>query len=50
MPGAGNTEIILNPRTYRLMGQDLVLGPRHQLVNGTAILRQTLVSGPGVWP
>lgn len=50
LPGAGNTEIILNPRTYRLMGQDLVLGPRHQLVNGTAILRQTLVTGPGVWP
>ncbi len=50
MPGAGNTEIILNPRTYRLMGQSLVLGPRHQLVNGTAILRQALVSGPGVWP
>ena len=50
MPGAGNTEIILNPRTYRLMGQDVLVGPRHQFVNGTAILRQTLVSGPGVWP
>jgi hypothetical protein len=50
MPGAGNMEIILNPRTYRLMGQDLLMGPRHQLVNGTAILREALVSGPGVWP
>jgi hypothetical protein len=50
MPGAGNMEIILNPRTYRLMGQDLLVGPRHQLVNGTAILREALVSGPGVWP
>jgi hypothetical protein len=50
LPGAGNNELILSPRTYRLMGQDLLLGPRHQLVNGTAILRQTLVSGPGVWP
>jgi hypothetical protein len=50
MPGAGNMVIILNPCTYRLMGQSLVLGPRHQLVNGTAILHWTLVSGPGVWP
>ncbi len=50
LPGAGHNEIILNPHTYRLMGQDLLLGPRHQLVNGTAILRQRLVSGPGVWP
>jgi hypothetical protein len=50
MPGAGNVEIILNPRIYRLMGQSLLVGPRHQLVNGTAILRQALVSGPGVWP
>jgi hypothetical protein len=50
MPGAGNVEIILNPRTYRLMGQSLLVGPRHQLVNGTAILRQAPVSGPGVWP
>ena len=50
LPGAGNTEIILSPRSYRLMGDDLLLGPRRQLVNGTAILRETLVSGPGVWP
>ncbi len=50
LPGAGNTEIILSPRSYRLMGDDLLLGPRRELVNGTAILRETLVSGPGVWP
>jgi hypothetical protein len=50
LPGAGNTEIILSPRTYRLMGDDLLLGPRHQLISGTAILRETPVSGPGVWP
>jgi hypothetical protein len=50
LPGAGNTEIILSPRTYRLMGDDLLLGPCRQLINGTAILREALVSGPGVWP
>jgi hypothetical protein len=50
LPGAGNTEIILSPRTYRLMGDDLLLGPRHQLISGTAILRETPVSRPGVWP
>ena len=50
LPGAGNTEIILSPRTYRLIGDDLLLGPRRQLVSGTAILRETPVSGPGVWP
>jgi hypothetical protein len=50
LPGAGNTEIILDPRTYRLMGDNVLWGPRHQLLNGTAILRQALVSGPGVWP
>jgi hypothetical protein len=50
LPGAGNTEIILDPRTYRLRGDNVLWGPRHQLLNGTAILRQALVSGPGVWP
>ena len=50
LPGAGNTEIILSPRTYALMGDNLLLGPRHQLISGTAILRETPVSGPGVWP
>jgi hypothetical protein len=50
LPGAGHMEIILNPRTYRLMGADLLQGPRRQLDEGTAILREALVSGPGVWP
>jgi hypothetical protein len=50
LPGVGHVEIILSPRTYRLMGDDVVLGPRHQLLQGTAILRQALVSGPGVRP
>ncbi len=50
LPGGGNMEIILNPRTYRLMGDDLLWGPRHRLLNGTAILQKALVSGPGVWP
>jgi hypothetical protein len=50
LPSAGNTEIILDPRTYRLMGDNVLGGPRHQVLNGTAILRQALVSGPGVWP
>ena len=48
--GGGNEEIILNPRTYHLMGDSLLWGPRHRLVNGTAILREALVPGPGVWP
>jgi hypothetical protein len=50
LPGGGNEEIILDPRTYHLMGDGLLWGPRHHLLNGTAILRKTLVSGPGVWP
>jgi len=50
LPGGGNMEIILNPRTYRLMGDDLLWGPRRQLLNGTAILQEALVSGPAVWP
>lgn len=50
MPGGGNEEIILNPRTYHLMGDSVLWGSRHRLLNGTAILREALVSGPGVWP
>jgi len=50
LPGAGSTEIILSPRTYRLMGDDLLLGPRRQLINGTAILREALVSGRACGP
>jgi hypothetical protein len=50
LPGGGRKEIILNPRSYRLMGGNLLWGARQRLLNGTAILQRTLVSGPGVWP
>jgi hypothetical protein len=50
LPGGGNEEIILSPRTYHLMGDSLLWGPRHRLLDGTAILREALVSGPGVRP
>lgn len=49
-------EIIVSPRTYRLMAYEFVLprtpGPRSQAlsIKGTAILQETLVSGPGVRP
>jgi hypothetical protein len=49
LPGAGRTEIIVSPRTYRLMGDDTLLG-QHRILSGTAILHQALVSGPGVRP
>jgi len=49
-PGGGRQEIILNPRSYRLMGDNLLWGPRQRLLDGTAILQRALVSGPGVWP
>ena len=41
-------EIILNSLTYRLMGINFYLRDGHWLFNGTAILRQALVAGPGV--
>lgn len=47
--GGGKEEIILNPRTYRLMG-DTLQGPNGHADSGTAILRRALVSGPGVRP
>jgi hypothetical protein len=50
LPGGGRKEIILNSRSYRLMGDNLLWGARQRLLNGTAILQKTLVSGPGVWP
>jgi hypothetical protein len=49
-PGGGNTELIFDSRTYRLMGDSLLWGPSHQLLNGTAILREAAVSGPGASP
>jgi hypothetical protein len=50
LPGAGNEELIFDPRSYDLMGNDLLLGPGQQPLNGTAILQRALVSGPGVSP
>lgn len=41
-------EIILNSRTYHLMGIDFYLRHHHYMFNGVAILRQVLVSRPGV--
>jgi hypothetical protein len=49
LPNVGRVEIVLNPRTYRLMGVNL-WGSHDYLISGTAILRSALVSGPGVWP
>jgi len=45
---ASYEEIILSSRTYRLMGIDFYQVHEHYLFNGTAILRQVLVSRPGV--
>jgi hypothetical protein len=45
-----NMELIFDSRTYRLMGNDLLVGPSHRPVSGTAILREALVSGPGAAP
>jgi hypothetical protein len=50
LPGGGHKEIILNPRSYHLMGDNLLWGAPQRLLNGTAILQKALVSGPGVWP
>jgi len=48
-------QLILDPTTYRLMGQQLVLAPSAgaaagRVLSGTAILRTAPVSGPGVLP
>lgn len=48
--GPGAEEIILNPRTYHLMGYDDFPWGHPQMGWGIAILRQALVSGPGVRP
>ena len=52
--GGGKDEIIINPRTYRLMGQRLVAahapGSRAKILSGTAILHTALVAGPGIQP
>ena len=49
-------EIILSPRTYRLMANQITIPPapgsssQAPTVAGTAILREALVSGPGITP
>jgi hypothetical protein len=49
-------EIILSPRTYRLMANEITLRPapgssgQAPTVAGTAILREAVVSGPGITP
>lgn len=52
--GGGVDEIVINPRTYQLMGQQLIAsqpgGSGRQVLSGTAILRMALVSGPEVQP
>jgi hypothetical protein len=53
--GGGFDELILDPKTFALMGQQLTLGPAAgakvgQIVGGVAILKSALVSAPGVMP
>jgi hypothetical protein len=50
LPGGGAEEIILNPRTYHLMGHEDFLWGHPQMPSGIAILREALVSGPGARP
>ena len=53
-PGGGNEEIILDPHTYGLMGDDTLVRPSPgsapRVRNGVAYLRVALVRGPGVLP
>jgi hypothetical protein len=51
--GGGADTLIINPRTYRLMGQQLTVTAGKnagQVDSGMAVLRRVLVSGPGVSP
>jgi len=53
--GGGFDELILDPKTFRLMGQQLTLGQAAgakagQIVGGVTILKTALVSGPGILP
>jgi hypothetical protein len=52
--GGAVDQIVINPHTYQLMGQQLITrqpgGSGRQVLSGTAILRMALVSGPGVQP
>jgi hypothetical protein len=56
-PTAGGAidQLVLDPKTYDLMGQQLILAPSAgaaagQVLRGTAILKNALVSGPGILP
>jgi hypothetical protein len=53
--GGGFDELILDPQTFGLMGQQLTLGQAAgakagQILSGVAILKSALVSGPGRMP
>ena len=51
--GGGADTLIINPRTSRLMGQQLTAPAGKnagQVDSGMAVLRRVLVSGPGVSP
>jgi hypothetical protein len=53
--GGAIDQLILDPATYQLMGQQLILGPSAgaaagHVLSGTAILHTALVPGPGVTP
>jgi hypothetical protein len=53
LPRAAGGEIdqlILDPATYRLMGQQLIVAGSGRVLSGTAILRTAPVSGPGMLP
>lgn len=48
-------QLVIDPKTYELMGQQLILAPpagsvTGQVLSGTAILKTALVSGPGILP
>jgi hypothetical protein len=51
--GGGAETLIINPRTYRLMGQQLTTTAGKdagKVEGGMAVLRRVLVSGPGMSP
>jgi hypothetical protein len=53
--GGGIDQLILDPKSYDLMGQDELLAPSAgaaagRVLSGTAILISALVSGPGIVP
>jgi hypothetical protein len=45
----GIDQLVINPKTYRLMGQQLITSAG-RVLSGTAILSTALVSGPGILP